>query len=182
MHQEIETTKHYLQTLEDLKSFIKTAQIKAHLAVNKEILICYWQIGRIIIDRQEKEGWGTKVIEKISRDLQIEFPQMRDLSSRKTIVNGWSRNVLIHQINSDLYSRQATNDKKVNNFQLTLPAKQSDLAEELVKDRYNLDFIDIKGKLKEKRLENALIDNVIQFLLELGSGFTLVGKQYHLVS
>ncbi len=80
MNQEIQNTKNYLQTLEDLKSFIKTAQVKAHLSVNKEMLILHWQIGRTIIDKQEKEGWGTKITKRLSEDLSKEFPNMKGFS------------------------------------------------------------------------------------------------------
>ncbi len=69
MNQKINNTQNYLQTLEAIKSKIKTAQIKAHLAVNKEMLTLYWQIGKTIIEKQEKEGWGTKITKRLSEDL-----------------------------------------------------------------------------------------------------------------
>ena len=74
--------KAYLQTLETIKSQIKTAQIKAHLTVNKEMLILYWQIGKTIIEKQEKEGWGTKIIDKLADDLRKEFSEKMGFSSR----------------------------------------------------------------------------------------------------
>ena len=72
--------KNYLQTLEELKSQIKTAQLKAHFAVNKELLILYWQIGKIILEKQEKEGWGAKITRRLSEDLGKEFSNMKGFS------------------------------------------------------------------------------------------------------
>jgi predicted nuclease of restriction endonuclease-like (RecB) superfamily len=97
--------------------------------------------------------------------------------AEQTIENGWSRNVLTHQIKSDLYSRQAK-AIKINNFQETLPRQNSELAADLIKEEYNFDFL--SGDFKERQLEDGLIDNVVKFLLELGKGFAFVGKQYHL--
>lgn len=92
----------------------------------------------------------------------------------KTIENGWSRAVLVHQIESNLFERQG---KALTNFHKTLPKPQSDLANELIKDPYQFDFLSLGENFKEKELEKALIDNVTKFLLELGSGFAFVGKQ-----
>ena len=92
----------------------------------------------------------------------------------KTVENGWSRAVLVHQIESNLYERQG---KSINNFALTLPEAQSDLAKELIKDPYNFDFLSLGEKYKEKDLEKSLLSHVTDFLLELGSGFALVGRQ-----
>ncbi len=84
----------------------------------------------------------------------------------------------MHQIKSNLYSRQATLDK-THNFDLTLPNPQSDLAIELLKDEYNFEFL--RGSdFKEKELEQHLTENIVKFLLELGKGFAFIGKQYHL--
>ena len=74
--------QNYLSTLESLKSKIKTAQIKAHLSVNKEMLILYWQIGKTILEKQQAEGWGTKVIKRLSEDLLKEFKNMSGFSAR----------------------------------------------------------------------------------------------------
>ena len=92
-----------------------------------------------------------------------------------TLKNGISRNVLIHQIESGLYYRQK---KAINNFDETLPPIQSDLAKEITKDPYCFDFLSLSEKYNEKELEDALMDNLIKFLLELGSGFAFVGRQY----
>ncbi len=98
---------------------------------------------------------------------------------QSTIANGWSRNILTLQIESQLYQRQVSTNK-VNNFKKTLPKEQSDLANELLKDPYKFDFLSI-GKLAEEReLEKELVKHITQFLLELGKGFAFVGQQYHL--
>ena len=96
------------------------------------------------------------------------------------IENGWSSTVLIHQISTDLYSRQAILENKISNFKNTLPAPTSELSLELVKDPYIFDFISTQKSMKEIDFENALVENITKFLLELGSSFAFVGKQYHL--
>ncbi len=211
--------------IETLKKEIVNARIRANLAVNRELILLYWKIGQHILEMQKEEGWGAKVIEKISDDLRQEFPEMRGLSIRnlkymrtfserwsefqivqevlaqftwyhnlalldkiketeirlwyakKTIENGWSRNVLVHQIDTDLYGRQG---KAITNFKDTLPAPESDLAHEIIKSPYNFEFLNITEKVYEKNLEKALIENIRDFLLELGKGFSFVGSQYHI--
>lgn len=219
----MELTKTYSELVATLKSEIQHARIKAHLAVNKELILLYWNIGKRILETQEKEKWGAKVIENISVDLRKEFPEMKGLSStnlkymrmfadnftleeigqqaadqipwfhivtllekikdknqrswyiKKTIEHGWSRNVLTLQIKTNLYEREG---RSTTNFKETLPAPQSDLAQQLIKDPYNLEFLDVQGDIAERHLEAKLIDNIRKFLLELGAGFSFVGNQY----
>lgn len=94
---------------------------------------------------------------------------------QKTILNGWSRAMLMNFIDADLYKSQG---KSVNNFDRFLPDVQSDLAKETLKDPYNFDFLTLTENYKEKELEDALVANITKFLLELGQGFAYVGKQY----
>jgi predicted nuclease of restriction endonuclease-like (RecB) superfamily len=96
---------------------------------------------------------------------------------QQTIEHGWSRAVLVHQIESNLYERQG---KTLTNFEQALPAPQSDLARELVKDPYNLEFLGIADEVSERKLERSLLDHLKDFLLELGKGFAFVGSQHHL--
>jgi predicted nuclease of restriction endonuclease-like (RecB) superfamily len=96
---------------------------------------------------------------------------------QKTIQNNWSRSVLTHHIESDLFKREG---KAITNFKATLPEPQSDLARETLKDPYNFDFLTLTEKYNEKELENALINHVTKFLLELGAGFSYIGQQYKL--
>ena len=88
---------------------------------------------------------------------------------------------MIHQIATDLYSRQAILENKVTNFRDTLPDSTSELSLEIIKDPYIFDFISTKKTMKEIDFENALVKNITDFLLELGSSFAFVGQQYHLV-
>ena len=217
--------KSYGELIQNLKQEIQQSRIRAHLAVNKEMIMLYWNIGRQILERQELQGWGSKVIENISKDLRKEFPEMKGLSARnlkymrrfaaefedsvivqqiaaqipwyhncvimdkissyeervwyiqKTIENGWSRNVLSLQISSNLYARQGSS---INNFHNTLPSPQSDLVNSIIKDPYNLEFLDIKDKFSERELEGKLVDHIRKFLLELGQGFAFIGNQYHI--
>lgn len=219
------TSKDYAEFLQSLKERIATAQVRAALAVNRELVLLYWQIGREILTRQKAQGWGAKIIEQLSKDLLGAFPEMKGFSSRnlkymrkfaeiwsdkefvqqfaaqipwfhncvildkaktpeqrefyinKTIENGWSRNILVLQIESRLFERQG---KSVTNFERTLPKPQSDLANQLLKDPYNFDFLTLHDAAVERDLENALLENIRKFLLELGVGFAFVGSQYHL--
>ena len=93
--------------------------------------------------------------------------------------NGWSRNVLIHQIESGLYERQVLNSK-VSNFKQLLPSPQSELATQTMKDPYVFDFIPFREDMLERDIEQALVRDVTKLLLELGTGFAFLGNQYHL--
>lgn len=211
--------------LSDLKTRIREARVKAALSVNRELILLYWSIGSDILRRQEEEGWGAKVIDRLSADLKKEFPDMKGFSPRnlkymrsfagawpeedfvqqaaaqipwfhncvildkiadrkirewyirKTIANGWSRNVLVHQIESGLIEREG---KAVTNFSSALPAGQSDLAIETIKDPYIFDFLGMDDLVFERELEKGLTEHIREFLLELGVGFAFVGSQYHL--
>ena len=213
----------YEPFLKDLKERIQTAQVRAALAVNRELVLLYWSIGRDILARQREHGWGAKIIDRLAADLRNAFPEMTGFSPRnlkymrafaeawpdgqivqqlaaqipwfhncvildrvkspaerewyirQSIQNGWSRNVLVHQIESGLYRRQG---KALTNFTRTLPAPQSELAQQVVKDPYNFDFLTITEEAREREIERALIDHIRDFLLELGIGFAFVGSQY----
>ncbi|MDR1739169.1 MAG: PDDEXK nuclease domain-containing protein, partial [Bacteroidales bacterium] len=95
----------------------------------------------------------------------------------KTVENNWSRAVLEYQIETNLYERQG---KAVTNFNLTLPDTHGDLANEIMKDPYNFDFLRLSEKVKETDLEKALVDHISQFLPELGIGFAYMGRQFPL--
>jgi predicted nuclease of restriction endonuclease-like (RecB) superfamily len=215
----------YDEFLRNLKQRIRTAQVRAVFAVNRELILLYWQIGRGILERQREAGWGAKVIERLAADLHREFPGMTGFSRtnllymrafaeawpeepfvqqvvgqipwghnlrlldlvktpqerqwyiHRAIEHGWSRNVLVHQIESGLYRRQG---KAQTNFQATLPAPQSELAQQALKDPYNFDFLTITEDAREKELESGLLEHLRKFLLELGVGFAFVGSQYPL--
>ena len=96
----------------------------------------------------------------------------------QAIENNWSRAVLQNWLDTDLYERQG---KAITNFSLTLPDPQSDLAQEMTRDPYNFDFLTIRAKYDEKELKDALMDNVQKLLMELGTGFAFVGREYRLV-
>lgn len=93
---------------------------------------------------------------------------------RKTLENNWSRSVLLHQIELGLYARSG---KAITNFEYTLPAPQSELAIETLKDPYKLDFLTLQEKALEKDIEEQLVKHITSFLLELGAGFAFVGRQ-----
>ena len=104
-------------------------------------------------------------------------PQKALFFVHQTMQNGWSRNMLLNFLDTDLYERQG---KALTNFSRTLPDETSDLAQELTKDPYDFAFTGITGKYNERLLKDKLLDNITQFLVELGTGFAYVGKEYRL--
>lgn len=98
---------------------------------------------------------------------------------KNSIENGWNRNVLMHHIKTDLYKRDKIENKS-NNFELSLPTKLSELAQDIVKSEYNLEFLEVSKEAHERVVENKLVENIKKFLLELGYGFSFVGNQYKL--
>lgn len=107
---------------------------------------------------------------------KIKDESIRNWYIYKNIENGWSQSVLIHQIESNLYER--TNNKKLTNFDNTLETSHSEMVQEVLKDPYIFDFLELSEKAKEKDIEAQLVKHITEFLLELGVGFAFVGKQY----
>jgi len=105
---------------------------------------------------------------------KIKSPEERLWYAEQTIQNGWSRNVLVMQIEKGLFRRQG---RATTNFQATLPRPQSDLAQQLIKDPYNFDFLTLATEAQERDLERALLEHLRQFLIELGVGFAFAGSQ-----
>ncbi|MDD5956082.1 MAG: PDDEXK nuclease domain-containing protein [Lachnospiraceae bacterium] len=118
--------------------------------------------------------WGHH---KLLIDKFREEPRKALFYAHESLENGWSRDTLLNFIDSDLYARQG---KALTNFKKTLPAETSDLAQELTKDPYDFAFTGITEKYNERKLKDALLDNITKFLLELGTGFAYVGKEYRL--
>ncbi len=214
----------YLELIQSIKDEIQHAQYQATLSVNKELIMLYYNIGKLI---NEHKSWGNKFIDNLAADLRIAFPSAKGYSVRnlkymakfaatypdaefvqqavaqipwghtvvlldkftddtvrnwyisKVMENGWSRNVLIHQIESGLYERQAIAEK-VSNFENRLPSPQSELAVQTMKDPYIFDFIPFAEDMVERDIEQALVKDVTKLLLELGTGFAFLGNQYHL--
>lgn len=215
----------YEGMLDDLKTCIRNARVRAALSVNSELVLLYWQIGRTILERQNQEGWGAKVINRLAEDLRQEFPDMKGLSrtnlfymrafaeaypevaivqqlvgqlpwghnvvlitkikdpglrewyAHSCIENGWSRAVMEAQIEKSLHRRQGAAQ---SNFTHTLPAPQSELAQEILKDPYNFDFLTLHDQALERDLQKGLLEHLKDFMLELGAGFAFVGSEYHL--
>lgn len=218
----------YAKFISSLKAKIRSSQIKATVAVNRELIKLYWEIGEEIVEKQEKEGWGTKVLERVARELQNEFPGIEGFSrtnlfrmkafysayakvpqlvgqleqipvfyipwghnvvlleslkymeerlwyASKAIEHGWSRSMLRVWIENNLYKREG---KAITNFKTALPAPQSDLAQQSLKDPYVFDFLTLNKDHLENELEEGLVNHIQKFLIELGQGFAFVGQQY----
>lgn len=102
---------------------------------------------------------------------------LREWYAQKAIENGWSKDVMVHQIEGNLHKNIGN---LPNNFKTQLPIEQAELVQHLLKDEYLFDFIAQDKKLLERELENELVQNITKFLLELGKGFAFVGRQYRL--
>jgi predicted nuclease of restriction endonuclease-like (RecB) superfamily len=204
---------------------IKETRLRFVFQANAGMIELYWNIGNDILRRQKSEGWGAKVIDRLSADLKQEFPEMggfsarnlgsmkrfasiwtdsqilqqpvaklqwrsiltlvtklkdnneRELYAQKAIENGWSSAMLDHMIDLRLIEREG---KAVTNFSGTLPPSDSDMAVQTFKDPYLFDFIGTAQMRREAEVEQALVDHMEKFLLELGQGFAFVGRQVHL--
>ena len=253
----------YAAWLCEMKSRIRSAHLSAARAVNRDMILLYWDIGRGIVEKQKEQGWGKSVVERLSQDLKTEFSGMKGLSAdnlwrmrqfyceyakpefaaqaetelkqpnaaefleqavpelrgqnarmileqavpelvalipwghhleilkkvrspaarlyylRATAQFGWTRNVLLNQIKAGAYQRSLA-EGKTHNFPSTLPEHQAEQAEEALKSSYNLEFLRISHEVKERELETRLIEQLQDFILELGYGFCFVGRQHRL--
>jgi predicted nuclease of restriction endonuclease-like (RecB) superfamily len=260
-------TPEYAQFVAELKARIHAARLNAARAVNGDLILLYWDIGRALAEKQQHLGWGEAVVERLAADLRRAFPDSRGFSSdnvwrmrqfyreysapdfleqvvreihkpsgrhvleqavpetesgvapchvdalptrgawellasvpwghhvllikkvkdpaariyylRATARFGWSRNVLLNQIKAGAYQR-AVLEKKTHNFPLALPEHLAEQADEMLKSRYNLEFLGIHHQLHERELEDRLIAQLERFILELGYGFCFIGRQYRL--
>ena len=215
----------YLDVLTEIKRRIQTARLRTVMAANSAMVTLYWDVGGLILERQEREGWGAKVIDRLSSDLCAAYPDMGGLSPRNllfmrsfaaaypdgqivkqlvsqlpwghvirllqrikdpdtrhwyikaSIEHGWSRNILEMQIDAHAHERHG---KAITNFSATLPPAESDMAAHIFKDPYLFDFLGTADPRREREVEQALVDHIQRFLMELGAGFAFVGRQVHL--
>jgi predicted nuclease of restriction endonuclease-like (RecB) superfamily len=212
----------YGETLRELTELIRETRLRTVLGANAAMIQMYWELGRTILARQAREGWGAKVIDRLSADLREAFPDMSGLSprnlrymrdfaaawpepeiwqrllpklpwgqnlalldklhdaetrlwyARECVKHGWSRSTLELHIQRRLHERQG---KAINNFGGTLPPGDSDMAAQVFKDPYLFDMLGTADPRREAEVEQALVAHVEKFLLELGAGFALLGRQ-----
>lgn len=223
----MEIDKTYRKWLKDIKQKIKAAQLKVAVSVNTQLIEMYWLLAEDIVKKQQFANWGDAVLEQLSLDLKLSFPNMNGFSRRNlyairqwylfysvqhefvpqavaqipwghnrliinkiknieqaiyyckaTVENGWNRDTLELAIKNKYYEAKG---KSITNFTRTLPELQSELAEETLKNPYNFDFLGLENDALEREIENAMIEHISKFLIELGKGFAFVGKQYQLV-
>ena len=215
----------YTHLLAEVKERIRSAQVAALRAVNTELVGLYWDLGRMIVDRQEQSGWGKSVVERLSQDLRREFPGVagfsvqnlwymrqfhleyreheklqrlvgeiawshnlvimskckdpleREFYLRMTRKFGWSKNVLIHQIENQSYEKSLLGQ---TNFEQTLTPALRAQAKLALKDDYTFDFLELGAAHSERELERALIARVEEFLHAMGGLFAFMGSQYRL--
>ena len=215
----------YAGLLAEVKERVRAARYAALKAVNKELVSLYWDIGRMIAERQKVEGWGKSVVQQLAADLQAEFPGMRGYSAqnlwymrqffleyheneklqplvgeiswaknlvimgrckdplerefyiRMTRKFGWTKNVLIHQIENQSYEKSLLGQ---TNFDQALTPKLRAQAELAVRDEYTFDFLGLGDEHSERELETALIARVEDFLRAMGRMFAFMGSQFRL--
>ena len=215
----------YKCLLAEVKERVRSAHHAALKAVNAELVGLYWDIGRMIAQRQKREGWGKSVVQQLAADLQAEFPGMtgfsrrnvfymrefyllyRDLPKVQPLVAqiawthnlailqrckdplerefyirmtrkfGWTKNVLIHQIENQSYKKSLLGQ---TNFDRVLTPKLRAQARLAIRDEYTFDFLDLRDEHSERELEKALIARVEDFLRAMGGMFAFIGSQFRL--
>jgi predicted nuclease of restriction endonuclease-like (RecB) superfamily len=215
----------YVAMLSEIKERVRSAQYAALRSVNRELVALYWDIGRMIVERQVDGSWGKAVVERLAADLQTEFPSIggfsasnlwrmkgfyevyasseklaplvreiawshnlvilerctdpleREFFIRMTRKFGWSKNVLIHQIENQSYEKTLLGQ---TNFDKTLTPKLRAQAKLAVRDEYTFDFLELGEEHAERELERALVGRIEQFLRAMGGLFAFVGSQYRL--
>jgi predicted nuclease of restriction endonuclease-like (RecB) superfamily len=220
----IESTN-YPVLLAEIKERVRSAQYAALKAVNKELVGLYWDIGRLIVERQADSNSGPSIAEQLAKDLRAEFPGLagfsrrnvfymrelfilyrddervqplvaqigwthnlvimqrckdpleREFYLRMTRKFGWSKNVLIHQIEGQSYERSLLGQ---TNFDQALTPALRAQARLAVKDEYTFDFLDLGGEHNERELERALIARIEDFLRAMGGLFAFVGSQFRI--
>src|SRR5579883_2958453 len=203
----------YATLLGEIKERIRSAQYAALRAVNRELIELYWDIGKLIVERQSGKTWGRSVVENLAKDLQAEFPGISGFSAanlwriknfyeayaaneklaplvreiswtknlvilerckddaerefylRRTRQFGWTKNVLIHQIENRTYEKTMASQ---TNFDVALPAEIGKQAKLAVKDEYTFDFLELADEHSERQLEQAILAKIEPFLLEMG--------------
>ena len=217
--------KDYPAFLAEVKARIRSAQYAALRAVNKELVGLYWDIGRLIVERQQDAGHGAAIAERLADDLRDAFPgvggfsrrnvfymreffllyrddvkvqplvaqvgwshnliilqrckdpQEREFYLRMTRKFGWTKNVLVHQIDNQSYEKSLLGQ---TNFDRTLTPALRAQAKLAVKDEYAFDFLELGEQHSERELERALIARIEDFLREMGGMFAFMGSQYRL--
>lgn len=215
----------YKALLVAVRERVRAAQYQALRAVNRELVGLYWDIGRLIVERQANAGWGKAIVQQLAADLQREFPGIggfsasnlwrmkaffetyagseklaplvreiswshnliilercsdpleREFYLRMTRKFGWSKNVLIHQIENQSYEKTLLGQ---TNFDRTLTPELRAQAKLAVKDEYTFDFLELGAEHSERELERALIARIEDFLRAMGGLFAFVGSQFRL--
>ena len=215
----------YRHLLMEVQQRIRAAQYDALKAVNREMINLYWDIGKMIVTRQQNVNWGKSVVEQLAKDLQAEFPGISGFSNRNiwrmrdfyltyhsqeilppmvaeigwthnvvilekckddlerefyikmTRKFGWTKNVLVHQIENQTYQKTLLNQ---TNFNKTVPTEIRNQLKLAVKDEYTFDFLELADEHSERQLEQAILTRVEPFLQEMGGLFAFIGSQYRL--
>jgi len=263
MDESLLTSPDYKDWLGELQARVHSARISAAAAVNRELVLLYWDIGQGIVEKQEQFGWGDGAVDQLASNLRHAFPGVRGFSKqnvwrmrqlylacsspaflsqavrelesgkaegedflanaletnaeelvsqavrdwvaavpwghhanvlariedpaeriyylRATARFGWTRAVLLNQVKADAYQRSLAEGKS-HNFPLALPVHLAEQAEESLKSSYNLEFLGIGQAVKERALEDGLVDKLRDFILELGYGFCFIGRQYRVLA
>jgi len=195
--------KEYKKFLVELKEKVKNSQLKAAIKVNYELLNLYWELGKKITEKQKEYSWGDSFISNLSNDLKKEFPDMKGFSVQNLKnIRYWYLFYAEYLIGLQPVSQLKKIENKIKSIpwghnqrimykcksvreaifyvEKTIPKVQSELAKQTIKDPYNFDFLTLRDKYDERELEDALVKQITSFLLELGTGFSYIGRQVHL--
>ncbi|MBD2691743.1 PDDEXK nuclease domain-containing protein [Anabaena catenula] len=215
----------YTHLLMEVQQRIRSAQYEALKAVNREMISLYWDIGQMIVIKQQDAIWGKSVVEKLAKDLQTEFPGISGFSARNiwnmrnfyitysqneklqpmvaeigwthnlvilekckddlerefyirmTRKFGWTKNVLIHQIENQTYEKTLLNQ---TNFDQNISVEIRNQLKLAVKDEYTFDFLELSDEHSERQIEESILAKVQPFLQEMGGIFAFIGSQYRL--
>lgn len=215
----------YQQLVVDASTRVQTGRLSAYRAVNKELINMYWDLGEMIFERQQENGWGNSVVEMLAKDLQKAFPKTNGLSGanlwrmrafylayhsseilaplvreigwshniiifekckdpnerlfyiHQTKRYGWTKNVLTHQIENQSFEKTILSQQ---NFEQHLPDEIKAQAVLAVKDEYIFDFLELGEQHSEYQLEQAILNNIRQFLIEMGGDFCFIANQFRI--
>ena len=164
----------YFNSFENVQQLVGQIQKGSKSVNHRQVVVKSEELVNQLLSNLFSIPWGhhTLLIDKCSNN-----PDKALFFVQQTIEHGWSRSTLLNMLSTDLYERHG---KALTNFQRTLPAETSDLAQELTKDPYDFAFTGITGRHNEKLLKDKLLDNITKFLVELGTGFAYVGREYRL--
>lgn len=173
----------YAVLLRKIKHRVLIAQQRAIYAANEEMLRMYWDVGEMLQQSQDADGWGKKTLQRLAVDLKNDYSEIKGFTVRnmqymvQSITNHWTTRYLQEAIKLDDYGKHGA---LANNFTETLPAPEAGDVKSMLKDPYIFDMLTFTEQYNERDVEIGLVNHVEKFLVEMGAGFAFMGRQYHI--